>query len=150
VTVALPGVSAASRSAVEATLFLLNRPGGWLEQALVNLTARAQARFVGGAAAAGIVVRVAAPEGSESAAVAQVRGLLARLSRGALTADELGLASREVARAELESSLDPRRRIVELWRGAGAAAPLDLGSLRAFHSRLGAATQAVVYVRSRQ
>jgi hypothetical protein len=147
--VALPGMAPASRHAMEATVILLNRAGGWLEQALVNLTARAQARFVGGSAAAGIVVRIAADEASESAAVAHVRGLLARLARGAVSADELALANRELAQAELESSLDPRRRIVELWRGAGPAAALDLASLRAFHARLGNATQAVVYVRSR-
>jgi len=129
---------------------LLNRPGGWLEQALSNLTARAQARFVGGSAAGGIVIRIAAPEATEPAAVAQVRGLLARLGRGALTAEELALANRELARAELESSLDPRRRIVELWRGAGPPAVLDLNGLRTFHGRLAAGSQAVVYVRSRQ
>ena len=147
--VALPSLAPASRNAVEATVFLLNRSGGWLEQALVNLTARAQARFIGGAAAAGIVVRIAADEASETAAVAQVRGLLARLARGSVTAEELALANRELGQAELASSLDPRRRIVELWRGSGQAAALDLASLRAFHARLGSASQAVVYVKAR-
>jgi hypothetical protein len=149
VAVALPGLTAASRSALLATLFLLNRPGGWLEQALSNLTARAQARVVGGSMAAGIVIQIATPPSSETAAVAQVRGLLARLARGSTTADELALAARELGRMELESSLDPRRRIVELWRGGGAAPALDLAALRAFHGRLGSGAQAVVYVHSR-
>jgi len=104
---------------------------------------------VGGTAAAGIVIRIVAPEASEAAAVAQVRGLLAKLGRGSATAEELALASAEIGRIELESSLDPRRRIVELWRGGAPAAALDLAALRAFHGRLGGATQAVVFVRSR-
>ncbi len=148
--VAVPSITAASRSQAEATLWLLNRTGGWLERALAGLTARAQARLVGGSRAAGIVVRVVAAPGAEASAVAQVRGLFDRLAKGAATTDEVTAAARESSRLELESSLDPRRRVVDLWRGAGPARPLDLASLRAFHARLGSANHAVVFVRSRQ
>ncbi|HEV8247343.1 MAG TPA: hypothetical protein VGP93_16305, partial [Polyangiaceae bacterium] len=146
----LPALSGTNRLEAEATVWLLNRPGGWLEQALRGLSAQAQARAMGGTRAAGLVVRVVAPEDSEAAAIAELRSLFERLSRGAVSADEVVAAAKELGRAELESSLDPRRRVVDLWRAAGPPRPLDLASLRAFHARLGSASQALVLVRSRQ
>jgi hypothetical protein len=148
VAVALPGLSGAARRQAEATLFLLNRRGGLLDQALSSLAARAEARLVGGPTLGGLVVRVSADPGAETAAVAQVRALLDRLSRGAASPGDVALAERELSRAELETSLDPRRRIVDLFRGATPQPPLDPGSLRGFQARLAGAHHTVVYVRS--
>jgi hypothetical protein len=149
VAVALPALGSGARAAVEATLFLLNRPGGWLEQALSNLPARAQAGFLGGAQTAGLVIRVASTADGEEQAVRQVRGLLVRLARGSATAEDLVLARRALAQTELEGRLDPRRRLVELWRGSESVQELELGTLRAFHGRFEGATQAAVNVRAR-
>jgi hypothetical protein len=148
VAVALPGLSGSVRRQAEATLFLLNRRGGLLDQALSSLAARAEARLVGGPTLGGLVVRVSADRGMETPAVAQVRALLERLGRGAVSQEDVVLAERELSRAELETSLDPRRRIIDLFRGATQQPPLDLRALRAFQARLAGSHHTVVYVRS--
>jgi hypothetical protein len=148
IAIALPGLSGPVRRQAEATLFLLNRRGGLLDQALSSLAARAEARLVGGPSLSGLLVRVSADRGAESAAVAQVRALLERLSRGAASQEDAILAERELSRAELETSLDPRRRIIDLFRGTAPQPPLDLGALRAFQARLAGSHHTVVYVRS--
>ena len=43
-------------------------------------------------------------------------------------------------------TMDPRRRIVDLWRGAEPDAPLDLPALRAFHAAFRAENHVVVHV----
>jgi hypothetical protein len=84
----------------------------------------------------------------ETPAVAQVRALLERLGRGAVSQEDVVLAERELSRAELETSLDPRRRIIDLFRGATQQPPLDLSALRAFQALLAGSHHTVVYVRS--
>jgi hypothetical protein len=148
VAVALPGLSGPVRRHAEATLFLLNRRGGLLDQALSSLAARADARLVGGPTLGGLVIRVSADRSAESAAVTQVRALLDRLGRGATSQEDVILADRELSRAELETSLDPRRRIIDLFRGTAPPSTLDLGALRAFQARLVGSHHTVVYVRS--
>lgn len=148
VAVTLPGLSGAVRRQAEATLVLLNRRGGLLDQALSSLAARAEARLIGGPGLGGLLIRVSAEPNAETAAVTQVRALLDRLARGAASKEDVLLAERELAPAELELSLDPRRRIVDLFRGASPPGPLDLPGLRAFQARLAASQHIVVYVRA--
>jgi len=102
----------------ELTLAGLTGSDGWLGRATAasSLAATAQARLVGGSRAAALVIDVRAPEATLEAAVAQVRALLQRLRQGAIGPADLerSLAVRE--RWELEASLDPRRRLINLWR----------------------------------
>ena len=121
----------------ELTLAGLSGPEGWLGRATAasSLAATAQARLVGGARASALVIDVRAPEATLEAAVAQVRALLQRLRQGAIgTADfERSQALRD--RWELEASLDPRRRLINLWRDprpAPPSFPLSLEGWRAW------------------
>ncbi|MEB2324850.1 MAG: hypothetical protein OZ921_20215, partial [Sorangiineae bacterium] len=123
--------------AARATAWLMNRPGGWLEQALraPALASAARATVLGGARARALVLELTTAPAGAADAVAQVRGLFERLARGAATAADARLAAREEARVRAAEALDPRRRIVDLWRGASARGPLELGELHRFHAR---------------
>jgi NAD(P)-dependent dehydrogenase (short-subunit alcohol dehydrogenase family) len=118
----------------------LSGSDGWLVRATSasSLAASAQARLVGGPRAAALVIDVRAPEATLDAAVAQVRALLQRLQQGAIGAADFtrGQALRE--RWDLEASLDPRRRLIRLWRDPRPAPspapspPLSLEGWRAW------------------
>jgi hypothetical protein len=67
-----------------------------------------------------------------------------------VSANDFELAERAVREARLKRSLNPRQRVIELWRGAPAAAPVTLSSLRAFqHAALQPDKHLVVYVKER-
>ncbi|HMJ56456.1 MAG TPA: hypothetical protein VK540_30525 [Polyangiaceae bacterium] len=102
----------------ELTLAGLSGPDGWLGRATaaVSLAATAQARLVGGARAAALVIDIRAPEATLDAAVAQVRALLQRLRQGAIAPTDLERSQALRERWDLEASLDPRRRLLSLWR----------------------------------
>jgi hypothetical protein len=119
------------------TELLLNRTGGWLEQALLEpgLVSSARAHALGGADAAALVIDVRAVEGGIDQAVAQVRGLLARLRAGAATEGDAARARDYFARFQAQRQLDPRQRIVELWRGSEAPAGTFEG-MRRLHQAL--------------
>jgi hypothetical protein len=108
----------------ELTLAGLTGPDGWLVRATsaASLAATAQARLVGGSRAAALVIDVRAPEATLDAAVAQVRALLQRLRQGAIGPADLERSQALRERWELEASLDPRRRLINLWREARPAA----------------------------
>ncbi|HEX4447601.1 MAG TPA: hypothetical protein VH044_12720, partial [Polyangiaceae bacterium] len=93
------------------------------------------AAVLGGPQAPSLVVRIAGPDASLDAAVAQVRALLDRLRHGALRDEDRTRAATAVAAARLASSLDPQARIVGLWRGEPSSptpvAP-SLDDLRSF------------------
>jgi hypothetical protein len=129
-----------------AALFLLNRTGGWLERALADLPATAAATSVGGPRAAALVVRLAAPPEQRDAALARLRAMLDRFATGIATNADIALADRELARAEATERRDPRRRIVELWRGAGAVARLDTGRFLKFLAEVGRSGRLTVLV----
>jgi hypothetical protein len=120
----------------ELTLAGLSGPEGWLGRATAALSATAQARLVGGARTAALVIDVRAPEGTLDAAVAQVRALLQRLRQGAIAPADFDRSQALRERWELEAALDPRRRLVSLWREARPAppsvAPLSLEGWRAW------------------
>jgi len=133
-----------------ATLVLLNRSGGWLDQALADLQGSATALALGGPDAAALVIEVVAVEGQRQAAVERVRTLLERLASGRLAPGDVDTARRELAQGEALELLDPRRRLVATWRGVTRAEPpLDLGRLLAWLATLRRSGAVVVNVASR-
>jgi hypothetical protein len=121
----------------ELTLAGLSGSDGWLVRATSasTLAATAQARLVGGSRAAALVIDVRAPEATLDAAVAQVRALLQRLQQGAIGAADFTRSQALRERWELEASLDPRRRLIRLWRDPrppAPAPPLSLEGWRAW------------------
>jgi hypothetical protein len=133
------------------TAWLLNRPSGWLDRTLhqPGLAAGARARVLGGSSAAALVIEIGALEEQSARAVQQVRALLERLSKGALRAEDVELARAELAQARESASLDPRRRIVDLWVGHEARQP-TLDSLRRFQRALTPASHVVVLVKRKE
>ncbi len=92
---------------------------------------------VGAPQAPALVVRLVGLDASLDAAVAQVRALLDRLRHGALRDEDRARAGGALARARLAASLDPRARVIDLWRSDPTSiappAPLpSLDDLRAF------------------
>jgi hypothetical protein len=81
-----------------------------------SFAATAQARLIGGARGAALVVDIRAPESSLEAVVAQVRGLIDRLRQGVMGQSDFERSAAQRDRWDLEASLDPRRRLVDLWR----------------------------------
>jgi hypothetical protein len=155
--VAVPVATAAYGIPIEARAaeYLLNRSGGWLEGALVapGLASSARAFVLGGKRATALAIEVRALDQDKvRMAVEQVRGLLDRLSQGAATQADADSGLREQALREQTAAMDPRQRIVDLWRGASnpGAAPLTLKSLRSFLSALGKQGHLVVYVKNQR
>ena len=62
------------------------------------------------------MVDVRAPDAQLDAAVAQIRGLFQRLRQGVLSQADLDRSTAQRDKWDLEASLDPRRRLVDLWR----------------------------------
>jgi hypothetical protein len=90
------------------------------------------AALVGARRSPALVVRVAADDDALDAAVAQVRGVLDHLRRQGLSEDETARATASVAARRLSASLDPRARVVALWRGEAEPTPPPSDALRAF------------------
>lgn len=133
-----------------ATLVLLNRSGGFLDQALGELQASATALALGGPDAAALVVEVVATEGQRQAAVDRVRALVDRLAQGRLAAADIETARRELAQSEATELMDPRRRLIATWRGiTRAEPPLDAARLFAWLATLRRSGAVVVNVASR-
>jgi hypothetical protein len=129
-----------------ATVFLLNRSGGWLERALGDLPATASATALGGPRAAALLVRLSVSADQREAALARVRALFDRFPTGVATTADIAAAERELARDDAIDRRDPRRRIVELWRGATTPGRLDTARLMKFQADLGRAGRLVVLV----
>jgi hypothetical protein len=112
----------------------MNRPGGWLQQALQRpgLVSTARARVLGGASAAALVIEIHAVDDKHEEAVAQVRGLLERLRSGAANAADVHSARDHVARVDASRRLNPRGRLVDLWYGVRRP-QASLESLHALH-----------------
>jgi hypothetical protein len=127
----------AAARAAELSEAVLNRPGGVLERALAACGAgtSARARALGGSRRPALVVEVRALPDKVDDAVARVRAALDQLAHGGLSAEDGSVAVRELTRAEASARFDPRRRIVEQWRGAR---PLELepNALRPFAAAL--------------
>ncbi len=130
----LPAGDAAASAAAGVVAMALDGPQGLLASALgePGLARSWSARVVGGRLASALVVRVATAGGALDAAVAQTRALLDRLRQGALTDSDFARAGASRAAADLASSLDPRARVVALFRGEPAPPAVTLESVRAF------------------
>jgi hypothetical protein len=116
----------------------LGAEGGLLEKALGSGLARSWgAKVMGPAKAPVLVVRVASPQASLDAAVAEARVLFDRLRQKGLTEAERAAAVAELDRERLESSLDPKVRLVSLWRGEseGDKEPPKLETIQAFAAK---------------
>ena len=62
------------------------------------------------------MIDIRAPDSTLELAVAQVRALLQRLRQGAMTQVDFDRSAAQRERWNLEGSLDPRHRVVELFR----------------------------------
>ncbi len=136
IAVPLPAMPEGLPAEAHWTESLMNRTDGWLAQALQQpgLVSTARARVLGGSGAAALIIEVSALEGKRDEAVAQVRGLLERLRLGAATSDDAALALRLLEQRNMELGLNPRGRVLELWRGAQERPRSgSLEGLRALH-----------------
>jgi len=112
-------------------MWLLSRPSGWFEQTLIQPgildSVAADIRGPSGKRAL-IMSLTSSNESKLSDAVLRLRALLLHLAEVGATAAELDLtqswSKNQIQRAEI----DPRRRLVDLWRGkAQASKPLISG-----------------------
>jgi hypothetical protein len=134
-----------------AAVFLLNRPLGWLEQSLGELSASATVRALGGPQTAALTVEIAAASGSERTAVERIQALFDRLAvPGAVSARDFALAQKELEQSEAEERVDPRLRAVELFLGAEAPGPLDPVRLSQFLASLERQSAVLVNVAPRR
>ena len=106
--------------------------------------------MLGGSRATALTLEVHAASDALRGAVAQVRGLLDRLARGAVTAADFEIARKHFDRESSLALLDPRRRTVDLWRGESPRAPTDLAALRRFLGALRQEAHVVVYLKPRE
>ncbi|MES1176943.1 MAG: hypothetical protein ABUL62_21660 [Myxococcales bacterium] len=135
----------------EAFVGFLNAARGPLERALAeaSLNASARASIIGGGHSAALLIEIHSSDEDARKATLEVRKALDRAVAGQLSNDELAEAQRASAERALASSLDPRRRIVDLWRGAVSDPSLSRNSLRGFQAALSGAAQVVVFVTHR-
>jgi hypothetical protein len=111
----------------------LDGPGGLLEKALGSGLASAwTARVTGPPRAPALVVRISSAQGSLDAAVAETRALFDRLRVGALTDDDRTRGVHRLAEERLSASLDPKARLIALWRSEAPAPTPTLDAIRAF------------------
>ena len=129
----------------------LNAPRGPLSRALsdAQLNGSARASIIGGGRAAALVIEIHSSDDDARKATLEVRRALDRALSAALTNDEFNAAQRASDQRALGASLDPRRRIVDLWRGGAPDPAFSRGSLRSFQAALSGAAQVVVYVTHR-
>jgi hypothetical protein len=135
----------------DATVRILNRPGGLLDRAVKvpGLATFAEASVLGGPARAALAVEITTDEQKLKESAAQVRALMSRLQEGAATAGDVATSTH--LGDGTEDAVDPRRRLVRLWTGRLEPRAPDLASLRAFHRQVFPADKHVVVLsRSRQ
>jgi hypothetical protein len=130
---------------------LLNAPRGPLALAFSEkqLNAAAHASIVGGGRAAALIIEIHSSDEDARKVSLEVRRALDRLIGSELSNEDLSLAERAAEQRARAASLDPRRRIVDLWRGGSHESALSRSSLRAFQASLSGAAQVVVYVTHR-
>ncbi|HET9958859.1 MAG TPA: hypothetical protein VFQ61_30410 [Polyangiaceae bacterium] len=119
VGVAWPDSGNGARSAPELIAWLLNRPGGPLERASRSLqpSVGARAHVYGGKRRPAVLVEIRALPEQLTQAVGSVRAALDRVAQSGFNADELRTAQLDISRAEDAARGDPRKRLVDLWRG---------------------------------
>ena len=129
----IPAPGAPGRDLAELARLALDGDRGLLAGAFQQAAGVASARILGGARAPALVIDVRAPEAGLTAAVTEVKLMLARLPQSATDAD-LDRAFAEQARLDQEGRVDPRRRLLDLWaaRGPVARSKPSLAAFRAF------------------
>jgi len=147
--------SPTARPLGKATEYLLNRPNGYLKNALLvpGLAASAEARWLGDPQFGGLVIRVGAEAAHLDRAVQQTRALLDRLSQGALSEADARLAQARYVASEAQVARLPSGRLVKLWLDSVRrldSTEVDARSLRALHKSLRADQHRVVKVRRRE
>jgi hypothetical protein len=98
--------------------------------------ARAWSATVLGGPSAALVVRIVAANGQLDAAVAQTRALLDRIRQSGLSDADRARATDARTRAELAASLDPRWRLVALFRGERPASTPTADAIKSFAATL--------------
>ena len=147
-----------ARAAAAILAAALDGEGGLLDKALVaaNLARASSARVVGWPRAPALVVRIVSTQAALDGAVMQARALVDRVKKGGLPAADHERATTAAAHDALVSALDPRARVIAIWRGEpipSPAQPLPRGKASAEEVRTFAAKylseDAMVVVASR-
>jgi hypothetical protein len=132
----LPPGDDAAKTAANWVAAALDGPGGLLAGAIGGTgrvdptgasSTRAWSTVLGSPRAPSLVVRLVAPDALLDASVAQTRAVLDRLHQGALREADRARADVALAAASVDASLDPRTRVIDLWRG-DAASGADRGA----------------------
>jgi hypothetical protein len=119
---ALPPNDATARLSATLLAAVLDGPTGLLGRSLGAGFARGwSARVVGPTPAPALVVRVWSAQGALDGAVAETRALFERLRQGALVETDRTRALAELDAAALARQLDPKNRLIALWRGESGA-----------------------------
>jgi hypothetical protein len=144
VGVIMPG----EREAERAWAWLLNRPGGYLQSALLSpgLVANAEAQAYGGG---GLVVALAGGPDQLAGAERQVRALLDELAKSGPKPGDADLAATEQARLDADDASTPRGRVVRAWYGR-APVPVDADLLRKAAGAFSASRHSVVRLEPRK
>jgi hypothetical protein len=136
---ALPlATDAPARTAATWLAAALDGKGGLLSRALGSadrgppLATEWNAAVLGAPRVPALVVRLVAADGSLDAAVAQARALLDHLRQGALKPEDRARAASLLASRTLSAQLDPRARLVQVWRDDPPATAPSLDELQAF------------------
>jgi hypothetical protein len=131
----------ATRAAATWTAAAFDGPDGLLARALgggektAALANAWSATVLGLPRSPALAVRIVGPEALLDSAVAQTRALFDRVRQGALRDEDRGRAAAWLGRATLGEGLDPRARIMRLWRGDATSAQPSLADLHAFAAR---------------
>jgi len=135
--VAVPVPDTASTTMLDLVAAALNGEDGWLARTLASFGGRVQAsaRTAGGPHMSALVIDIRGPDRSLDPAVSQVRAALDRLAQGAATADDLARGTAWLARQDREASLDPRTRLVAVWRNTPARPNVSLSDWKAWLAR---------------
>ncbi|HET9933069.1 MAG TPA: hypothetical protein VFQ35_20340, partial [Polyangiaceae bacterium] len=117
--------------AAELAELLLNHPRSAMQRGVTARApgASATARALASVRRPALVVEIRAMPEQLSAAIAVVRAGLDELGRGEFTNEAFAQALARLGEREAEERFDPRRRIVDLFRGASAP-ELDAGSVK--------------------
>lgn len=129
----IPAPGAPGRDLAELARLALDGDHGLLAGAFQQAAGRASARILGGSRAPALVIDVRAPADGLTAAVTEVKLMLAHLAQAATDAD-LDRAFAEQARLDRDGRSDPRSRLVDLWAGRAPVARVKppLAAFRAF------------------